>query len=106
MNVYAPASFEDMTAPPTDGRQFLAVLSNGKAALLHHPAATTGYYDWWECDGPYRVPVAETVCTSSREDFLFIVEWFDLSKLGMASQMVSCLTVKPLGAVKHSLEAV
>ncbi|PCI86653.1 MAG: hypothetical protein COB24_08970 [Hyphomicrobiales bacterium] len=62
---------------PNDGTKFIALLSNGAQVMMWRGAVGTQWYDYWQCDGDYCVPVAETICTESRADFLYIVEWYD-----------------------------
>lgn len=65
---------------PTDGTEFIALLSNGKKVMMRRPSAKSEYYDYWDCDGDYCVPVADTICTESRAVFLYIIEWYAAPK--------------------------
>ncbi|NRA88364.1 MAG: hypothetical protein HRU28_13445 [Rhizobiales bacterium] len=68
----------DVLDAPNCGCEFLAILSNGEFALMRYPQFAHGYHDYWDTNCNHRVPVAETIDPSCREDFLQIDMWFNL----------------------------
>ncbi|MGL1919925.1 MAG: hypothetical protein OCD03_02745 [Hyphomicrobiales bacterium] len=66
---------------PRCGRDFLALLSTGEFVVMSYPMRATGWHDYWNAYG-VRVPVAETISTQWQADFLQIMQWFELPKVG------------------------
>lgn len=67
---------------PKCGREFLGLLSNDKKVVMRAPKSSSEYYQYWDVDGGDIVPMPETICPEQREEFIELVEWYELPLSG------------------------
>lgn len=66
------------SSAPKCGKPFIGLLSTGEKVVMRHPKKLQGYFDFWEVEGAARVPMPESICTESREEFIHLIEWWPM----------------------------